>query len=35
MAVNYWLDLFTYQTWTEFQKAGGRFQASDKGAGTP
>jgi hypothetical protein len=23
MAINYWLDLFTYQTWTEFLKAGG------------
>lgn len=24
MAANYWLDLFTYQTWTEFLKAGGQ-----------
>jgi hypothetical protein len=24
MAVNYWLDLFTHQTWTEFLKAGGQ-----------
>ena len=24
MAVSYWLDLFTYQTWTEFFEAGGQ-----------
>lgn len=24
MAVSYWLDLFTYQTWTEFLAAGGQ-----------
>jgi hypothetical protein len=24
MAVNYWLDLFTYQTWNEFLTAGGQ-----------
>ena len=23
MSISYWLDLFTYQTWTEFLKAGG------------
>ena len=23
MAIGYWLDLFTYETWTEFFKAGG------------
>jgi len=24
MAVSYWLDLFTYQTWTEFLESGGK-----------